>query len=81
MHSATGSELAQLKIEGKDAAMTPHVSPLDASSYILSRTTELCSLAKAANFPFLTYLLEIVFQEAYRLTSDLERAEAVQRKN
>jgi hypothetical protein len=44
-------------------------------------TTELCSLAKAANFPFLTYLLEIVFQEAYRLTSDLERAEAVQREN
>jgi hypothetical protein len=42
--------------------------------------TELRALAKASNFRFLTYLLEIVFQEAFRMTSELELQMAQKRK-
>ena len=34
---------------------------------------ELRSIAIAAEFRFLAYLLEIAFQEAYRLKNELER--------
>jgi hypothetical protein len=50
------------------------MTPLDASSYILSMATELRALARVSNLQFLTYLLEMVFQEAFRLTSELERS-------
>jgi hypothetical protein len=50
--------------------LTPH----DASSYILSMVTELRALAIASQFRFLAYILEMAFQEAYRLSEELEEA-------
>jgi hypothetical protein len=48
-------------------------NPCEASSYIVSLIVELRSIAIAANFRFLAYLLEMTFQEAYRLESELGR--------
>lgn len=82
MKAAAAIELTQLEVEaGATNAARLQLSPLDASSYILSMVTELRALAKAANFRFLTYLLEIAFQEAFRLTGDLEQAQARQRQS
>lgn len=76
-----GNDLPQSEVEAADAnGARPQVTPLDASSYILSMATELRALAKASNFRFLTYLLEIVFQEAFRMTSELELQMAQKRK-
>ena len=45
----------------------------EAGSYIVSMITELRSMAVAADFRFLAYLLEMAFQEAYRLEAELGR--------
>jgi hypothetical protein len=50
------------------------VTPHDASSYILSMVSELRALAIASQFRFLAYILEMAFQEAYRLSEELEEA-------
>jgi hypothetical protein len=49
------------------------LTPGDASSYVLSMVAELRSIAIAAEFRFLAYLLEIAFQEAYRLEEEFGR--------
>jgi hypothetical protein len=65
----------QSKVEGCQSGATLRLAPLETSSYVLSMVTELRVLTKAAGFGFLTYLLEMTFQEAFRLTSELEQAE------
>ena len=45
----------------------------EAGSYIVSMIAELRSMAVAADFRFLAYLLEMAFQEAYRLEAELGR--------
>jgi hypothetical protein len=73
--SAAGKHLgSQSEVEGCEATgsglnFTPH----DASSYVLSMIAELRSIAVAAEFRFLAYLLEMAFQEAYRLDADIGR--------
>ena len=54
--------------EGADAL--PALSAQDASSYILGMSAELRRLAEASGFRFLAYLLEMVFQEAFRLSGE-----------
>jgi len=48
-------------------------SPREASNYVLSMIAELRAIAIAAEFRFLAYLLEIAFQEAYRLETEFAR--------
>jgi hypothetical protein len=48
----------------------PALSAQDASSYILAMSAELRRLADASGFRFLAYLLEMVFQEAFRLSGE-----------
>lgn len=69
--SSTAAEGAQPEVESSE---TGHalLQPMDASTYILSMVAELRALAKASGFRFLTYLLEMAFQEAFRLTSEME---------
>jgi hypothetical protein len=74
----------QRQAKGKSAAPDPStqsevelalsVTPGDASSYILSMVSELRALAIASQFRFLAYILEMAFQEAYRLSEELEEA-------
>lgn len=68
------SECAQPEVgQGDDAAPSSQIfTPREASSYIVSMTTELQKIARAADFRFLTYLLEMSFQEAFRLTAELD---------
>jgi hypothetical protein len=70
------TERDQPKVEPGESAGGLRLTPLETSSYVLSMVTELRVLTKAAGFGFLTYLLEMAFQEAFRLTSELEEAEA-----
>jgi hypothetical protein len=66
----------QLKVEeGEGSAARVQITPRDASSYILSMIAELRALAKVSQFAFLTYLLEMGFQEAFRLTGELEKSQ------
>jgi hypothetical protein len=70
------SETPQLKVEeGEGSAARVQITPRDASSYILSMIAELRALAKVSQFAFLTYLLEMGFQEAFRLTGELEKSQ------
>jgi hypothetical protein len=79
--SSGDTDHPQSEVETADViSARPQVTPLDTSSYILSMVTELRALAKASNFRFLTYLLEMVFQEAFRMTSELELQMAQKRK-
>ena len=50
----------------------------DIAVYIANTTLELRNMAKHANLPFLAYLLEIAFQEAFDLSGPMgsERSEA-----
>jgi hypothetical protein len=67
---------SQLKVEeGEKSAARFQITPNEASSYILSMIAELRALSKASQFPFLTYLLEMGFQEAFRLTGELEKSQ------
>ena len=54
--------------------LLPALSPQDASSYILGMSAELRRLADASGFRFLAYLLEMVFQEAFRLSGESDTA-------
>ena len=65
---------AQSKVEpsGKDEP-EPKFTAHEAGGYIVSMITELRSIAVAAEFRFLVYLLEMAFQEAYRLEAELGR--------
>jgi hypothetical protein len=65
---------SQSKVEspGKDGS-EPKFTAREAGSYIVSMVTELRSIAIAADFRFLVYLLEMAFQEAYRLEAELGR--------
>jgi len=57
--------------EGEGGAESlPALSAEDASSYILGMSAELRRLAEASGFRFLAYLLEMVFQEAFRLSEE-----------
>ena len=57
--------------EGEGGAESlPALSAEDASSYILGMSAELRRLAEASGFRFLAYLLEMVFQEAFRLSGE-----------
>jgi hypothetical protein len=48
----------------------PALSAQDASTYILGMSAELRRLADGSGFRFLAYLLEMVFQEAFRLSGE-----------
>jgi hypothetical protein len=67
--SAASDPSSQSEVEHA-LSVTPH----DASSYILSMVSELRALAIASQFRFLAYILEMAFQEAYRLSEELEEA-------
>jgi hypothetical protein len=70
---------SQLKVEEPEAGPSQvPITPHDASSYILSMIAELRALAKASQFPFLTYILEMGFQEAFRLSGEFERSQEAQ---
>jgi hypothetical protein len=71
--SETGTQL-KVDEEGTGGAALP-ITPQDTSSYIISMIAELRSLAKASQFKFLTYLLEMAFQEGFRLAGELERSQ------
>jgi hypothetical protein len=70
------TESDQPKVGSCENGAKLRLAPLETSTYVLSMVTELRVLTKAAGFAFLTYLLEMAFQEAFRLTSELEEAEA-----
>jgi hypothetical protein len=73
MKPTAATNVSQSGVEHREGGEAPpRFTPLDTSNYILSMVTELRTLAKASNFRFLTYLLEIAFQEAFRMTSELE---------
>jgi hypothetical protein len=55
---------------GEGDESLPAVSAQEASSYILGMSGELRRLAEASGFRFLAYLLEMVFQEAFRLSGE-----------
>jgi hypothetical protein len=56
--------------EAENAEPLSTLSAQDASSYILGMSAELQRLAEASGFRFLAYLLEMVFQEAFRLSGE-----------
>jgi hypothetical protein len=61
----------QSEVEGDEGTVPlPALSAQDASSYILGMSAELRRLAEASGFRFLAYLLEMVFQEAFRLSGE-----------
>lgn len=72
--SADGKQSdSQSQVEGGEARPCElRFTPGEASSYVLSMVAELRSIAIAAEFRFLAYLLEIAFQEAYRLKGELD---------
>src|SRR5688572_6445830 len=62
---------AQSEVErGQHDEPLPTLSAQDARSYILAMSAELRRLAEASGLRFLAYLLEMVFQEAFRLSGD-----------
>ena len=62
---------AQSEVENQESGEPlPTLSAQDASSYILGMSAELRKLADAYGFRFLAYLLEMVFQEAFRLSGE-----------
>jgi hypothetical protein len=63
---------SQVECPGK-AGSEPRFTAREAGSYIVSMITELRSIAVAADFRFLVFLLEMAFQEAYRLETELGR--------
>ena len=69
--SSTAAEGAHPEVEPRETGQAL-LQPVDASTYILSMVAELRALAKSSGFRFLTYLLEMAFQEAFRLTSEME---------
>jgi hypothetical protein len=64
------NELQSEVDEGEGDDRLPALSAQDASSYILGMSAELRKLADAYGFRFLAYLLEMVFQEAFRLSGE-----------
>ena len=54
-------------------------TPAEASSYVFSIIAELRSISVAAEFRFLAYLLEMAFQEAYRLDEKIGHEGKVKR--
>jgi hypothetical protein len=64
------NELQSEVDEGEGDERLPALSAQDASSYILGMSAELRKLADAYGFRFLAYLLEMVFQEAFRLSGE-----------
>jgi hypothetical protein len=69
--AATFDNGVQSEVDREDAdEPQPAMSPQDASSYILGMSGELRRLADASGFRFLAYLLEMVFQEAFRLSGE-----------
>ena len=64
------NELQSEVEEGEGDERLPALSAQDASSYILGMSAELRKLADAYGFRFLAYLLEMVFQEAFRLAGE-----------
>jgi hypothetical protein len=66
----------QPKVEGRLEGSS-QISAYDSTAYILSMIAELRCLAEATQLRFLAYLLEMAFQEAFRLTSELEKAQAI----
>jgi hypothetical protein len=73
--SANGKQSdSQSQVEGGPARTSePGFTPAEASSYVLSIVAELRSISIAAEFRFLAYLLEMAFQEAYRLDEKFGR--------
>jgi hypothetical protein len=62
---------AQSEVENQESGEPlPTLSAQDASGYILGMSAELRRLAEASGFRFLAYLLEMVFQEAFRLSGE-----------
>jgi hypothetical protein len=79
--AAAHADQLQSEVEDGDAeAPVANMTAQDASSYILGMAAELKRLADASGFRFLAYLLEMVFQEAFRLTSEGERSERREEK-
>jgi len=64
------AELQSEVDNGEGGEPLPALSAQDASSYILGMSAELRKLADAYGFRFLAYLLEMVFQEAFRLSGE-----------
>jgi hypothetical protein len=64
------NELQSQVEDGENAEPLPTLSAQDTSSYILGMSAELRRLAEASRFRFLAYLLEMVFQEAFRLSGE-----------
>jgi hypothetical protein len=56
----------EIELEKVSAKGRPF-SPEEASSYIVSMTSEMRNIARGAQFPFLAYLLDMALQEAVQL--------------
>jgi hypothetical protein len=79
--AAVRQDELQSEVENGEAeAPAANMTAQDTSSYILGMAAELKRLADASGFRFLAYLLEMVFQEAFRLTSEAERSERREEK-
>ena len=62
------SEELQPELEPEKApAKGRPFSPEEASSYLVSMTSEMRNIARGAQFPFLAYLLDMALQEAVQL--------------
>jgi hypothetical protein len=69
--AATFDDGIQSEVDnGEGGEPLPALSAQEASSYILGMSAELRKLADASGFRFLAYLLEMVFQEAFRLSGE-----------